>query len=138
MNLTSTEFNNAKIGDFMTPSSINWDVYEYITIMNYTHILYSNNRLKATPKLESLTLPSNTIATILYNKVMRINTYESLLVKFSSSLTGVSKVNFKLPSFFRLISQVKINTQTSISLETVRISSLSSTQSMIEIPLTGL
>lgn len=106
--------------------------------MNNTHILYSNNRLKATPKLESLSFPSNTIATILYNKVMRINTYESLLVQFSSALTGVSKINFKLPPFFRLISQVKANTQTSVSLETVKIISLSSTQSMIEISLTGL
>lgn len=44
--------------------SSNWDTYESVSILNNTHVLYSNNKIKTTPALTSLVLPSNTVSSI--------------------------------------------------------------------------
>ena len=73
-------FQNMKIGQFMNPLSSNWDTYESVSILNSTHVLYKNDRLKTNPALQSLTLPANTVKSILYNRDMRINTEETIRI----------------------------------------------------------
>jgi len=58
----------------MNPKSSNWDTYESVSILNDTHIIYQNNKVKTSPTLTSLSLPVDTIYSIQYNKNMRINT----------------------------------------------------------------
>lgn len=69
-----TYFKDLKMGEFLNPKSSNWDTYESISIMNDTHVLYRNNRVKTTPQLQSLELLSNAVSYIGYKSEMRINT----------------------------------------------------------------
>ena len=68
------QFNNMKLGEFKNPVSSNWETYESVSILNDTHILFLNNTIRATPNLQSLTLPQFLVNSISYNKNMRINT----------------------------------------------------------------
>jgi hypothetical protein len=132
---SSTDFKNLRIGDLMNPASSNWDTYESISILNETHIIFMNNRIKTTPGLTSLTLPANTISSIEYNKEMRINTEETLTINFGNSVPNTAKVNIKMPTIFKSIKTVKVNSQ---SINTFKLSTISSFQSYIEIPVTSL
>lgn len=93
-----------------------------------------NNRIKTTPELTSLTLPANTITSIEYNKEMRINTEETLTINFGSSVPNTAKVNLKIPTIFKSIKSVKVNSQ---SMTTFKLTTLSASQSLIEIPVTS-
>jgi len=83
--------------------SSNWNTYESVIILNNTHVLYSNSKIKTVPALTSLVLPSNVINSIQYSSDMRVNTEESLNITFGSVLSNVSKINVKIPTFFKLI-----------------------------------
>lgn len=83
--------------------SSNWDTYESVSILNNTHVLYSNNKIKTTPALTSLVLPSNIVSSIQYSSDMRVNTEETVNIAFGSVLNNVSKINVKIPTFFKSI-----------------------------------
>lgn len=81
--------------------------------MNSTHVLFVNDRMKTTPGLTSLTLGSGAVRSIVYNKEMRVNTEEVMTVVFAANSTvqNVEKVNLRLPTFFKSLKGVKVNSQ---------------------------
>ncbi len=120
-------FSNIRIGEFLNPLSSNWDIYESINILNDTHILFMNNKIKTTPTLTSLVLSSSTISSVQYNTDMRINTEETIFIAFSSVLSNVDKVNVKVPTFFKNVKSCTINQQPA----TCKVSQISSSLTLI-------
>ncbi len=131
---SSTDFRNLRIGDFVNPSSSNWNTFESVSILNETHIIYMNSRIKTLPDLTSLTLPANTISSIQYNREMRINTEETLTINFATTVANTAKVNIKMPTIFKSIKSVRVNSQ---PVSSYKVSALTSSQSWIEISLTS-
>lgn len=131
---SSTDFKNLRIGDFINPLSSNWDTYDSLSILNQTHIIFMNNRIKTTPDLTSLTLPANTITSVQYNKNMRINTEEALTINFGNSVSNTAKINLKIPTIFKSIKSVKVNSQ---PITSYKLTALNSSHSWIEIPVTA-
>ncbi len=121
---TLPNFTNVRIGQFLNPLSSNWDTYESVSVLNDTHILFMNNKIKTAPVLESLVLSSSSISSIRYNKDMRIGTEETVDILFSSILTHVDKVNLKVPTFFKNVKSCTINGQTAVSCKSSPISSI--------------
>jgi hypothetical protein len=65
---------------------------------------------------------------------MRINTEETLTINFGSSVPNTTKVDLKIPTIFKSIKSVKVNSQ---SITTFKLTTMSASQSWIEIPVTS-
>ncbi len=112
---------NIQLGQFSNPSSIYWNVSNSVKIYNDTFVLYSNMYVPTTT-LQAYSL--STIADIVYNPIMRVNSTDSITILFNN-VTVNSKVIIILPVFFKSILQCMIN---NIS---VVMSSVSSSQFMV-------